>query len=169
MTRRRGTLGVLGLALMLSASALLAGCTRFGPACALSIAAIPSGAGAVPGQRLPAGAVVLASPADFDPRKASWGEGTAGMPTVTVHMLPEATARTAGYTADHVGVPMAIAIDKTIFVVTDLAAPITDGIVTVVPATPDEAARLPKLFEGCVATPTPLPSAGRPSPASSGG
>ena len=114
-----GRLGATGplrpslVALLLIGSVLLTGCSRFGPACALSIAAIPSGFGAVPGQKLPSNSVILASPADFNPKKASWGRAADGAVTVSVQMQPEATARTATYTADHVGEPLAIAIDKT--------------------------------------------------------
>jgi hypothetical protein len=145
------------LALLLVGSLLLTGCSRFGPACALSIAAIPSGFGAVAGQRLPSDSVILASPADFNPKKAAWGRGADGAVTVSVQMQPEAIARTASYSADHVGEPLAIAIDKTIFTITEITAEIPDGAVTIVPTTVDQAARLPKLFEGCVSTPL-LPS-----------
>ena len=107
---------------LLVATVLLAGCSRFGPQCALTIAAIPSGFGAVEGQRLPTDSVILASPADFSPKKAAWGRGTDGAVTVTVQMQPEATTRTASYTADHVGEPLGIAIDKTIFLVTEITA-----------------------------------------------
>ena len=154
------------LALLLIGSVLLTGCSRFGPACALSIAAIPSGFGAVPGQKLPSNSVILASPADFNPKKASWGRGADGAVTVSVQMQSEATARTASYTADHVGEPLAIAIDKTIFTVTEIAAEIPDGALTIVPEDADQAARLPKLFEGCVSTPllpTPTTPGVRPS------
>lgn len=152
MSRTGPLLGVLVLA-----SVLVGGCQRFGPACALTIAAIPSGAGAVPGQRLPSNSVILASPADFNPKKASWGLTSDGLPTVSVQMLPEATTRTATYTADHIGVPLAIDIDKSIFTVTEITAEIPDGAYTIVPLDAEQALRLPGLFEGCVSRPY-LPS-----------
>lgn len=151
------------LALLLIGSVLLTGCSRFGPACALSIAAIPSGFGAVPGQQLPSNSVILASPADFNPKKAAWGQGAEGAVTVSVQMQPEATTRTATYTAGHTGEPLAIAIDRTIFTITEITTEIPDGALTIVPTTVDQAARLPKLFEGCVSTPL-LPSPTPPSP-----
>ena len=146
------------VALLVVAPLLLGGCARFGPGCALTIAAIPTGAGGVEGQRLPSNSVILASPADFDPKHASWGRDANGAPTVSVQMWPEATTRTASYTADNIGVPMAIAIDKTIFIVAPITAQIPDGALTVVPENADQAVRLPKLFEGCVSHPY-LPSA----------
>lgn len=148
------------LILTLIAPVLLPGCTRFGPPCQLTIAVIPSGAGAVEGQRLPDGAFVLASPADFEPRRAQWGQTEDGRPTVTVQMGPEAAARTDTYSSDpaNLGQPIAIAIDKTIFLNVILRAPISDGRMTIVPASGEQAARLPKLFEGCVVTPTGMPA-----------
>jgi hypothetical protein len=144
------------LVIALLAPLLLTGCMRFGPPCALTIAAIPSGAGAVAGQRLPEGALVIASPADFVPRQAEWGETVDGLPTVTIQMGPEAAARMDTYSSNqaNLGQPLAIAIDKTIFLNVILQAPITDGRMTIVPASGEDAARMPTLFEGCVATPT---------------
>jgi len=148
------------LVLALVAPLLLSGCTRFGPPCALTIAAIPTGSGAVAGQRLPDGAIVLASPADFVPRQAEWGQTIEGLPTVTIQMGPEAAARTDAYTSNpaNLGQPIAIAIDKTIFLNVILQAPIPDGRMTIVPASGEDAARMPSLFEGCVATPTGMPA-----------
>ena len=111
--------------------------------------------------------MILASPADFNPKKASWGVTADGAPTVSVQMQPEATARTATYTGDHIGEPLAIAIDKTIFTVTEITAEIPDGALTIVPQTVDQAVRLPKLFEGCVSVPllpSPTPPSLTPSP-----
>ena len=145
------------LGFVIAAPLLLGGCTRFGPRCGLTIAAIPSGAGAVVGQRLPSGAVILGIPADFKPKYAYWGDDASGQPIITVQMTPEATVLTANYTADHVGEPLAIVIDKTIFTMTTIEAPITDGVVTITPQTPEQAAALPGLFEGCASRPTGAP------------
>jgi hypothetical protein len=126
----------------------------------MSIAAIPSGAGAVAGQRLPEGALVLASPADFVPRQAEWGQTADGLSTVTIQLGPEAAARMTTYSSNpaNLGQPIAIAIDKTIFLNVILQAPITDGRMTIVPASREDAERMPTLFEGCVATPTGMPA-----------
>ncbi len=80
-------------------------------------------------------------------------------------MWPDATASVAAYTSDNIGVPLAVAINKTIFTVAPITAPITDGAMTIVPEDADQAIRLPTLFEGCVSHPY-LPSAS-PSPGSS--
>ncbi len=141
------------------ASTILAGCSRFGPPCTVSIAAIPSGAGAADGAQIPTSAVILASPADFLPKKAAFGQDAEGRPTVVLQLEPIAAARLASYTGEHVGEPLAIAIDRTIFTVTEITGEIPDGAVTVVPQTPEEAARLPTVFEGCVAFPSLPPPA----------
>jgi hypothetical protein len=143
--------------ILLGTATSLGGCSRFGPPCTVSIAAIPSGAGAADGASLPSSSVILASPADFLPKKASFGEDDLGQPIVHLQLEPQAAARLATYTGEHVGEPMAFAIDRTIFTVTDITGEIPDGAVTVRPRTPDEAARLPKVFEGCVALPSPSP------------
>jgi hypothetical protein len=155
---------VLLLALAAS-STMLGGCARFGPPCTVSLAAIPSGAGAADGAQLPSSAVILASPADFQPSKASFGQDMNGLAVVNLQLEPEAAARLASYTGSHVGEPLAVAIDRTIFAVAVIRGEIPDGAVTITPNTPEEAERLPTVFLGCVTHASQPPPA---SPTSTG-
>jgi preprotein translocase subunit SecD len=129
----------------------LVGCSSMAiPApCDLTIIALPADSTVAPGDPLPAAAVVLAAPSDFDRTAIEFVvmEG-ADSPAVNLALQGNAIARVAAHTAAHSGEFMAIAVNGTVVSVPIIQGPLLDGTIQITGGMENE--DVAQRFAGCV-------------------
>ena len=121
--RQLGRTLVVGL---LVATGVVAGCTLPGGGCDLTIAAIDAGED-IEIETLPVDAEILVRPGDVDPDGWVLTEDPAVGLVAEVRLRPDAAARFAQHTRDHVGDSIALAVDGVVVAVPSINAPIEDG------------------------------------------
>ncbi len=117
--------------------------------CDLTIVALPADSTLQPGDPLPAGALVLVGPDDFDRTTIAIVDDDSGNPAVSFELRGDAIARVAAHTAGHVGEPMAIAINGDVVAVPFIQSPLLDGKIQISSGIQD-GDDLAAKFAGCV-------------------
>ena len=131
---------------------LLAGCESIALPlpCDLMIVALPADTTLQPGDPLPANPQVIAGPGDFDMLRSSIKQTLpGGEVSLDLQLRGAAIGRVASHTEGHVGEPMALLINGEVVSVPTIQSPISDGVLSVTPATED-GQDLTERFAGCV-------------------
>lgn len=100
--------------------------------CDVTLTGLPPGTLIAETDPLPAGAVVLAVPADFDPDATNL-ERFEDSFRLTLRLRGDAVGRVAAHTAGNLGDQVAIAINGQVVLVPIVQEPILDGVIEVFP------------------------------------
>ncbi len=116
--------------------------------CDVMLTALPPGTLIDETAPLPADAVVLAGPADFDPDATSL-ERFEDSFRLSLQLRGDAVGRVAAHTAGHPGDQVAIAINGQVVLVPIIQEPILDGVIEVFPGGLDPDG-FEQQFAGCI-------------------
>jgi hypothetical protein len=129
-------LRVVLAALWIGTAGLAAGCSLLpaGPACQLTLGALPAGTDVSPGDPLPPGMPIIAAPDEVDATATHLQVDDPNAPELTIALKDGAVDRLAAHTAGHVGDSFVVGIDGIVVAVPFIMSSIADGMLVITPA-----------------------------------